>query len=232
MVLRDNTCWLLVLGAVLACGAGCNSNDSPAIGYVLGEPRFLAKIHRVVFIELESEQSYPSVAKDMTLALAQAIQARRLFHIDVIYRDDPICEMLSLDGRSGFSMDQLRAMRKSLGCDAVLIGSMRDFRPHPYTQMGLYVRLLDVKNGRLVWGVDHVWNTTDVGTEKRIRKFFDKQMRSGYEPMDWQLAMISPKVFGKFVAYEAAGTLPEGPVYQGYPAAQSPRGWADFRKIP
>ena len=205
-----------ILPALLAAGliaaAGCGPPEGPPnIGYVLPRPQNLAKVGRVVFLQLADDDSFHDVADDMTTALSKAIGARRLFHVDVISRDDPACKGLSLDGRNGFTIGQLQDMRRTLKCDAVLVGSVRDFRPHPHTQMGLYLRLLDVKNGRLLWAVDHLWDTTDKDVEKRIQKFFRKHMREGYEPMDWQLAMISPKAFEKYVAYEVAETLPAGP---------------------
>ena len=203
-----------LLCQVLALMTGCEEPAQPGINYFLGRPEDLFKVDRVVFIELSGQDDYPGTAEDMTVVLSQAIQARRLFHVDVVRKPDPIIETLSLDGQAGFTMAQLRDMRRAFRCDAVLVGEVRNFCPHPRMRMGLYLRLLDVKNGRLLWGVDDVWDTTESGTEKRLKKFFDDQMRSGYEPMNWQLAMISPRAFEKFVAFEVAGSLPDLPCPQ------------------
>lgn len=200
-----------ILALLLCSGtmflAGCRQ-VSP-IGYYLAPPESLSRINRVVFVELSGQDSYPGIAADMTTTLSHAIQTRRLFRLDVVKKDDPLCKTISLDGQAGFTMQQLRDMRRTFQCDAILLGSVRDFRPHPRTQIGLDLRLLDLKNGRLVWAVDHIWDTTDREVEKRIIRFFNKEMRGGYEPMDWEFAMISPKAFGKFVAYEVANTLPD-----------------------
>ena len=45
--------------------------------------------------------------------------------------------------------------------------------------------------------------------ERHEERYFKEQIRSGYEPMDWRIAMISPKVFEKFIAHELAETLPD-----------------------
>ncbi len=164
----------------------------------------------------------------MTIALSHAIQTRRLFRIEVVRRRDPLCRTLSLEGKAGFTMKQLQDMRETFQCDGILLGSVRDFRPHPRTQVGLHLRLLDLRNGRLVWAVDEVWDTTDKAIEKRIKRFFDSQMRSGLEPMDWQLVMISPKAFGKFIAYEVAATLPSGTAAR---AKKKPSRWATLGKM-
>ncbi len=190
-----------------AAWSGCTQHPAD-IAHYLSSPQDLTRLRRVVFLELAGLDSAPRVAGDMTVALAQAIQARRLFHVDVVSRQDPLCQTLSLDGRAGFTMEQLRDMRRAFKCDGIIIGQVRSFRPHPSMQVGLYLRLMDLRNGRLVWAIDNVWDTREKDTEERIHNFFNKQMRSGYRPIDWRVAMVSPKIFGKFVAFEAAHTLP------------------------
>ena len=93
----------------------------------------------------------------------------------------------------------------------------------PRMQIGLYLQLLDLRRGRLVWGLDHTWDTTDRATEQRIKAFFRSRMRDGYGPLDWRMAVTSPKVFQKFVACEVAETLtPDPPAVAGIraPAAR------------
>lgn len=185
---------------------GCQK--PPDIGHYLSKSEHLAKINRVVFVQLTGQDSCPGIAEDMTIALSNAIGARRLFYMDVVTRDDPRCKILSLDGWAGFSMKQLSDMRKTFQCDAILLGAVGNFRPHPRMQMRLKLQLMNLRSGRLVWGIDHVWDTTDKTVTRRIKRFFNSQMRDGYEPMNWQFAMISPKTFEKFVAFEVVATLP------------------------
>jgi len=188
---------------------GCAEKPAePAIGYYLGPRSDLAQVKQVVFVELSEKGTFPGVAEDMTVALSHAIHQRRLFRIDVIDREDPRCKTLSLQDTAAFTIKQLHDMRKAFGCDAVLLGQVRDFRPHPRMQIWLYLRLLDLKEGKLLWAVDQTWDTTDKATEKRMKKFFDKQMQTGLEPIEWELVKIGPKTFQKFVSHEVAATLP------------------------
>ena len=196
---------LLYLG--LTVQSGCSTAEVSPLPNVL--TRSLGGINRVVFIGLAERNSSPGVAKDMTTAVAHAVQARGLFGLDVIDRQDPVCEDVSAVGREGFTLEQIKEMRQTFKCDGIIIGSIDDFRPHPRMQLGVSLRMLDLKRGRILWAVDHVWDTTDKAVEKRIQKYFKDQIRSGYEPMDWRIAMISPKVFEKFIAYELAETLPD-----------------------
>lgn len=198
---------LMLLWAGLTLHAGCRQ-DGRTLQHI-SYPAVVLGLSRVAFVELAERNSYPGVAGDMTVALCHAVQARGLFGLKIIDRQDPICETVSLDGHDGFTLEQLRELRETFKCDGILLGSMSDFRPYPRMQLGLSLRLLDLKRGRLAWAVDHVWDTTDKAVEKRIKRYFNDQVRSGYEPMDWRIVMISPKAFEKFIAYEVAETLPD-----------------------
>jgi len=201
----------LVLPAVLvALSLGCAAPEGQTpkgVNYFLSSRQELTELPRVVMIELAGDAGYPEVGPEMTQALARAVRQHNLFHVQTIPRDHPACRDLPLSGKEPLTIEQMAAFRKALGCRAVLIGLVHDYRPHPHMRMGLYFRLLDLDDGKLIWAVDHVWDTTDQALEPRLRDFFFDEMRSGYEPVDWRLALISPRAFRKFVAYEAAETL-------------------------
>jgi hypothetical protein len=95
-----------------------------------------------------------------------------------------------------------------LACDAILVGAVTQFEPYPHMQGGLYLRLVDVRTGRLIWSVDHVWDTADEKVRKRIQAFFEHELGKTDDPLKWRLATVSTQAFDRFVAYEAAGTLP------------------------
>jgi len=198
---------LMCVGAI-AC-AGCSTESKPSDPPLKTLSRSLVGVNRVVFIELAERNSYPGIAAEMTTALSHALKARGLFGVDVIERSDPICQELPAVGRAGLTPVQISAMRKTFQCDGILLGALQDFRPHPRMQLGLSLRLLDLKRGRIVWAVDHVWDSADKAVDKRVQAFFEEKLRSGYGHADWRIAMISPKVFEKFIAYELAETLPE-----------------------
>jgi hypothetical protein len=208
---------LLMSGLLVQCGCTISSPEPVASIKALSRP--LTGVNSVVFMGLTERNSYPGIARDMTMAISHALQARGLFGLDVVDRQDPLCPEISMVGRGGLTLDQLKEMRETFKCDGVLLGSINDFRPHPRMQLGVSLRMLDLKRGRLLWAVDHVWDTADKAVEQRIKRYFEKQIRSGADPMmDWRIAMISPVAFEKFIAYELAQTLPD-PIH----AAISPK---------
>ncbi len=201
---------LALFAAAATCGCGGEKNRPIACKSVnsLSCAEDLLAMSRVVFVEIQQDVGYPNIAVEATEALFQALQKRRLFHVDVVPGTSPAVRELGLDRRREYTIDELAEMRKALDCDAVLLGYISHFQPYPRMQVCLSLRLLDLQRGKVVWAVDQVWDTTDKVTEQRIEKYFETQMRSGYEPADHSLAMMSPKTFLKFVSYEACDTLP------------------------
>ena len=210
------------LSAVLLAGlcltVGCDKAERSAVNYYLRSPEALEGMHKVVLIDLAPAEGRDArMVPRLTDELCQAIQNRRVFHVEVIHRDDPICEDLPLYKRGAYTLRELADIRKALKADGILIGKISKFQPYPRMQIAVFAQLFDLKEGSLVWAVDEVWDTTDKETARRIRTYFRKGMRTGYDPYDWELAMVSPRIFAKFVAYEIARTLrpPERPEKKG-----------------
>jgi len=112
-----------------------------------------------------------------------------------------------LDIESKYTLEQLMAIREVLKCDGVLLGTITEFRPYPHMTIGLRLKLLDLRDGQLLWALEQVWDSADKTTENRIRDYFLSQKRSGYAPLHEQLATVSSLEFIKFVSYEVAETL-------------------------
>jgi len=198
----------ILAACVVAAGAGCAPQATgPGVNYTLSSRRDLHRIHRVVLTELSCDDGGVSVGRGMTESLFRALQATRLFHVDVIDGADPVCRDLSLAKLEPYTIQELADMRRTLKCDAVLLGRINSYQSYPHMQIGLYLRLLDLRDGKLVWAVDDVWDTTDKAVEARIQRFFAARIRTGYEPEQWSVVLKSPRAFRKFVACEIAETI-------------------------
>ena len=129
-------------------------------------------------------------------------------HVEVILRGNPVYESLPLDTAGGVTMRQMKEIRDQLACDGVILGELRHFRPYPHMQGGMQVQLFDLRNGSVVWAVEDVWDASSEATVRRARLYFDRQVRQGYERAEWEIAILSPRAFLRFMAHEAAETLP------------------------
>jgi len=200
----------LVLLTVLLCLCGCatHTTSTPAARYSYVNPnKDLTAIGRVAIVELENDSTYPQISADVTAGLFQALQKKQMFGLTVVRQHDPAWRSLQLDGSSVQTLDQILAIRETLKCDGVLLGTITEFRPYPHMAMGLRLKLLDLRDGQLLWAIDQVWDSTDKATEKRIKAYFLSEKRSGFAPLKEELAAVSPLEFIKFVSFEVAGTL-------------------------
>jgi hypothetical protein len=148
------------------------------------------------------------VAKDVTLSLARAIGARQALQVDVASAGEPALEGLALDGRRPVSLEQMKRIRRAFRADAAVLSCLTGFHPYPRMRMGLRLRMIDLRTGQLVWSVDHTWDGAEEATAKRIQQYHKTRTRGLCEPLEWRVALVSPKAFGEFVADEVARTLP------------------------
>jgi hypothetical protein len=201
--------WSILLPAAVFFG-GCHTPQSPASQaayYYLNPSKTLTSVGRVAIVELDNDSSYPQVSTDVTTALFQALQKKQVFGLTIIHRNDPSWRGLQMDASSTYDRDQMRTIRETLKCDGLLLGTITEFRPYPHMGVGLRVRLLDLRDGQLLWGLEQVWDSADKSTGKRIKDYYKSEKRPAFAPLHEQLATVSPLEFIKFVSFEVAETL-------------------------
>lgn len=195
----------------IAVSSGCNVIYKPSFKepdyYYLNPHKDLPTVGKAVLVELNNDSTYPQISADVTDALFQALQKKQVFSVATVSQTDPAWRSLQLDTTLPFSLEQLGAMRKALNCNALLVGTVTAYQPYPHLSIGLRLKLIDLEDGQLLWAFEQIWDTTDKTTEKRIKNYFQAQIRSGSTPLHEQLVVVSSLKFVKFVAYEVAETM-------------------------
>lgn len=193
---------------VLLSGCSFYRASAPAVEYYYLNPdKDFSTIGRVAIVELDNDSSYPQIAADVTEALFQALQKKQIFGLTVVRQNAPAWRSLQLDLNSTYTLAELFAIRKTLKCDAVLIGTVTGYRPYPHMAIGLRLKLVDLADGQLLWALEEIWDTADKTTQHRIKNYFQREMRAGFAPLSEQLTVVSSLSFIKFVVYEVAETL-------------------------
>ncbi len=188
----------------------CKSHNEivSSIKYCYQNPdKDLATIGRIAFVELNNNTSYPNISADITEELFQSMQKKQVFGLTVIRQNDISWRSLQLEPDSEYMLEEIQTIRTKLKCDGLLIGTITEFSPYPHTAVGLRMKLLDLRDGRLVWAIEQVWDSTDKTIEKRIENYLRQQRRSDSSGLQEHLVKISPLEFFKFVSYEVAETL-------------------------
>ncbi len=199
---------LTILGLSLLCGCRSESENTGMAGaYFLDPSKDLRDLNRVALVELDNMSGYPQISAEMTQAIYLEAQKQQVFGLLVIPQDDPAWRSLqeNLDSLQG--MRQLVALRDTLRSNGLLLGTITQYQPYPHMVIGLRLKLLDLTDGRVIWGVEQVWDSADRTIQKRIERYYREQLRSGHAPLNEELVVVSSLNFCKFVAHEMAATF-------------------------
>ena len=198
---------ILILSVV---NTGCNSSfnkDDSAQFYYQNPNKNISEIGRIAIVELQNDSSYPEVSNDITEALFQSVQKRQVFGLTVVRQRDPLWKSLQLEPDTTYSLEQMAAVRQTLKCDGVLIGTITEYKPYPHTAIGLRLKLIDLTEGELLWAVEQVWNSSDKITEQKIKNYLKETKSSYSKNSSERITAISPLEFMRYISYEIAQTL-------------------------
>jgi len=194
----------------IALTGGCAphfQNDAMDSAYYLNPYKNLNTLGRVALVELENNSAYPDISTDVTQALFVALQKKQIFGVTVVDRDNPQWQGLQDNLDSQQALRNIMHTRKSLKCNGLLIGTITQYQPYPRMAIGLRLKLIDLTDGQLLWGLEQIWDTADQSIEQRIKHYHRQEMRSGVASLREELVAVSALRFGKFIAYEVAETL-------------------------
>jgi hypothetical protein len=196
-----------MLAVLLACSCESDEGDAMANAYYLSPNKDLRRLGRVVLVEMDSASSSPEIAAAVTDSLFLETQKKQVFGVMVVHRDDPAWQNLQENLDSLQALRQLVAVREALNCNGLLVGTVTRYQPFPHMVVGLRLKLLDLTDGQLLWGMEQVWDSADRSIQKRIKKYLKEERRAGESGLHEELVVVSPLTFSKFVAYEVAGTF-------------------------
>jgi hypothetical protein len=195
-------CFILPLALTLS---GCSRYGSSSSAS--GVSKNLSAIKSVCLVELQNKTIYPQISGDITESLHQSLQKKQRFTLSLLKQTDEAWSTLEVRPDSAYTLEQLMSAHKLLGVDALLMGTVTSYSPYPRMAMGLQLKLVDLRTGQTVWAIEQIWDTADKATQERIKKYFDKQLRSDFSTIGEQLANLSPINFIKFITYEVIETM-------------------------
>ncbi len=212
---------------LLALLSGCTMLRGPSAQdtghFYLNPYADISGVGKVVVFELDNRTSYPALSAALTDELSQALRKKHIFTLNTLHHTDPKWRNLDLNVSNFYSLEELASIRQQLKADAVLFGSITRYDPFPHMLMSLHLKLIDLRNGKLLWAIEQVWDTSDKRLEQRMKQYYKDQVRTGYEPMDWELLITSPRNFNRFVVYEVSATLPDANRYAQPPSSSENR---------
>jgi hypothetical protein len=175
--------------------------------YYLNPDVDLSKLGRVALVEFDNRSSYPEMPAALSDGLFVALQKKQQFGLFEVAKSEPVWRSLQLDAESAWTPEVLLEMRGALRCDAVLTGVLTQYEPYPHTTVGLRMRLVDLRDGKLLWAVEQVWDGSDQRIRARIREYRAWKNGMSKAAGGEEMVVVSSRKFIQFVAYEVGETL-------------------------
>ncbi len=197
---------VILVGLIFLCGCQKELAPTPNFFY-LNPDTDLKTIGRVALLELNNSTEYPGISSDMTQAVFAAMQKEQVFGMTTIYRDQPRWKNLQIRIDDSYTLNQLVTIRDTFGVNALLMGTVTEYKPYPYVIIAVRLKLIDLSDGRLLWALEQIWDSSDQATQKRIEQYTENQLYSDSSSMQQEIMRISPRRFMKFASYEIGRTL-------------------------
>lgn len=191
---------------LVCCGCGRSVYPPMEGAYYIDPDADLRDIGNAAMVTFENRTAYPELAKEVTDLIYLGLQKRQRFGLRIVDAQDP--SIASLDIRPNMPVDPQTCAKvyKALSCSGLITGQITEYRPFPHLVIGLRLRLVDLRNARVVWAVEQIWDAQDRSVMSRIRDYIAQQKRTTGS-MAEQLTVISSIDFLGFVAYEISRTL-------------------------
>jgi hypothetical protein len=201
------TLLLSVIVGLSGCAFDIDNQPEAAECYYRNPNKRISSMGRVAIVELSNETGYPAVSADVSETLYNQLQKKQVVGLFVVHRSDPLWKALELPPLPPYDLQRLADIRSSLKCDALLVGTVTEYKPYPHLTVGLRLKMIDLSDGQLVWGYEQIWDTADKNCEQMAEKYYRTQKNTDFSLLRKKLISASSIEFLKFVSFEVSQTL-------------------------
>lgn len=201
----------LLIFLLFTCGCGRVFSSGPTAGptgnYYIDYDRFPGSIRNAVLFEFDNNSNHPEISSDLSKELYSNLQKNSMFGTVLVTKNNTTWDNYKLDPFKTYTQEQLSQIHEAMQCDAVLIGVITDYQPWPYMTMGMRLKLVDVRNGRLLWAYENSWDCSELNTKQRMLSYFKQNTNAGRSDLQNEIMAVSSINFIKFVAHETTSTI-------------------------
>lgn len=204
-------------------GGGCSTVDATyrsfmneyVYEYPLPPPRAFrdssidyGMVRRVLALPLVDESGNGAPTAVVSEALGDSITRLRRFEV---VRPTLTDAALKADGgplSSGrIPVSTIIELGRRYGVDAVLFGTISQYRPYTPPSLAMGASLIDVHTGKVLWSVTDFVDATDSRTSVSIDHWFDENAAEDGMVFDREIVTTSPRWFARFASERVANTL-------------------------
>lgn len=204
-------------------GAGCASIESAydsflrdyVYEYPLSPPRAFrdssidyGMVRRVLALPLVDDTGHGADTVLVSEALGDSIARLRQFDVVRPNATDAVLKADAGPLASGrIPVSTIIELGRRYGVDAVLFGTISQYRPYTPPSLAIGASLIDVHTGKVLWSVSDYVDATDAKASVSIEHWFEENAAAEGTVFDKQIVSTSPRWFARFAADRIAGTL-------------------------
>lgn len=196
-------CACVLLGA---CAAGRPPEKRPVNNY-LADARDLVNVRRIMVLPFAEEPGVVVEGTQIRDAYISELQKLRRFEIVPLPASAHEVAQLNQSARSGqLSTDAFVKLCQRYNVDGIVIGTVTAWRAYLPPQLGMRTQLISAHNGAVVWAVDAIYDSSDRSVVSDLRHYFEHMQANDGNEHGWQLNMIAPSYFARYVSHRFVDT--------------------------
>ncbi len=165
-------------------------------------------IRRVLVLPLADESATGAPSDGVNSCLRDEITKLRRFDVVQPAPSDATSKAAQGPKQTGrIEISTIIELGRRYGVDAVMFGSIDNYRPYAPPALGISASLIDVQTGKIIWEVRDFVDASDRGTEVAMKDFFHAEAAKDQTVMGDEIMSSSPAWFGKFAARRIVKTL-------------------------
>lgn len=186
---------------------GCATTK--AAGKTIVSAVSLDHVQNVIVMPFENESDFEDEGEGIRRAICEEIAKNDLFSLVLLKKGDSRLDGDLSTARSMPTLEDMAYLHRMFGADALLQGIITTYNVYPKTAIGIYLRMIDLTTGEEILMMDTLWDGNDRQIAKRVKSYFDHELRTNDIPYDWEVILVSPSMFKHYVGHEVVLSLLE-----------------------
>ena len=197
---------LLVLSSLGACSAA--PRGVPVLGSATVARDFDSyTIRRVGVVPFSGVEFSAEESNELSAAVFGELSAVTPYEVVPLDTIDPAEVPTSEPYRRGwYRPETVLGIARRFQLDAILIGSVTDYQGFPPQRLAVSVDLVAADTGMVVWSAAVQLDASQARTRRAVENWARLHL-GAEEEQEWELILLSPRRFMRFVAFQVAELL-------------------------
>lgn len=161
-------------------------------------------VKRAVMIDFANRTHTMGINDSVTESLAQKLIEASYFQV---VRQPLTKEIEESYSKARFKKSLLERIQKETNADAVIMGEVTAFHAYRPIRLGIRLKMLDLKEGKVLWAVDELFDAGFKNISHFAQKYYASTQNTESPLTTWESILISPALFTGFMCHEIVRTI-------------------------